>query len=335
MTILSYAAQSATSPLAPLQIPRRAPNADDVVIDILYCGVCHSDLHTARNDWKNTIYPVVPGHEIIGTIQALGSNVNHLKIGQRVGLGWFSSSCMVCPECLSGSHNLCGKAEGVLVGRFGGFADTVRAHKIWAIPLPEGIDPEKAGPLFCGGITVFNPIIQHRASALSRVGVVGVGGLGHLAVKFLKAWGAEVTAFSSTPEKEKEALAMGAHHFANSRDAENLEKLTAYFDLIIVTVNVDLNWPAYISMLAPKGVLHFAGAVHSFTSNVFPLIGGQKSISGSPLGSPAAILNMLDFCRRHHIEPITETYPLSKVNDAIEKLKSGNARYRLILKSDF
>jgi uncharacterized zinc-type alcohol dehydrogenase-like protein len=183
-----------------------------VEIEVEYCGICHSDLSMLDNDWGLTTYPFVPGHEVVGTIAALGAKVKELKIGQRVGLGWFSRSCSTCETCMSGDQNLCATAEGTIVGRHAGFADRVRAHHSWLVPLGNQLDAAKAGPLFCGGITVFNPIVQFDIKPTARVGVIGIGGLGHIALKFLKAWGCEVTAFSSSPDKEAEAKELGATH---------------------------------------------------------------------------------------------------------------------------
>jgi uncharacterized zinc-type alcohol dehydrogenase-like protein len=235
---------------------------------------------------------------------------------------------------MSGKHNLCATAEGIIVGRHGGFANKVRAHEGWVIPLPEGINVATAGPLFCGGITVFNPIVQNNIQPTDHVGVVGIGGLGHMALRFLRAWGCEVTAFSTSPEKEAEARELGAQNFVNSRDSEALASLANSFDMILVAVNVELDWDGYISALRPQGKLHIVGAAPSVSAAVFPLIIGERSIGGSPLGSPATTATMLEFAARHGIEPVTETFPLSKVNDAMEKLRSGKPRYRLVLEND-
>lgn len=334
MTIKAYAAQRAGGILEPFEYDPGELKADQVEIDISSCGICHSDLSMLNNDWQMTEYPLVPGHEIVGKIATVGERVTHLEPGQTVGLGWFSKSCMTCKECISGNHNLCPSAEGVIVGRHGGFANKVRAHEGWVIPLPEGISSATAGPLFCGGITVFNPIIQNNIQPTHRVGVVGIGGLGHLALRFLRAWGCEVTAFSTSPDKEAEARALGAHHFLNTHDPDALAKLANSFDMIMVAVNVELHWDAYINALRPKGKLHIVGAAPSVSATVFPLIIGQRSIGGSPLGSPSTISIMLEFAARHGIEPVTETFPMSKVNDALEKLRTGKPRFRLVLEND-
>jgi len=233
---------------------------------------------------------------------------------------------------MSGDHNLCAGAEGTIVGRHGGFADAVRCQAEWAVPLPEGVDLAKAGPLFCGGITVFNPIVQFGVRPTDRVGVIGVGGLGHLALQFLSKWGCEVTAFSSTDAKADEAREMGAHHIVNSRDPGQLEAVAGTFDFILSTVNVDLDWEAYLAALGPRGRLHSVGAVPSpIPVPAFGVIPGQKSVSGSPLGSPATTATMLEFCARHGIEAVTEHFPMSEVNEAMDHLRSGNARYRIVL----
>jgi uncharacterized zinc-type alcohol dehydrogenase-like protein len=237
---------------------------------------------------------------------------------------------------MDGDHNLCAGQEGVIVGRHGGFAERVRAHWAWAVPLPEGVDAAKAGPLFCGGITVFNPIVQCGVQPTDRVGVVGVGGLGHLAIQFLNKWGCEVTAFSSSASKKEELRRLGAHHVVDSRDPEQLKPLARSLDFILVTVNVHLDWNAYIETLAPRGRLHYVGAVlEPLNVGVFPLLVGQRSISASPLGSPATTAQMLEFCSRHDIAPVVEEFPMSKVNEALAHVESGKARYRVVLKNDF
>lgn len=334
MTIKAYAALTLGGKLEPFEYDLGKLGADQVEIDISSCGVCHSDLSMLNNAWQMSEYPLVPGHEIVGKIGAVGERVANLKPGQNVGLGWFSKSCMMCSECMSGNYNLCPTAEGIIIGRHGGFANKVRADKAWVIPLPEGINVATAGPLFCGGITVFNPIIQNDIRPTDRVGVVGIGGLGHMALLFLKAWGCEVTAFSSSPDKEDEARELGAHHFVSTHDTDSIDKLSNSLNMILVTANADLNWDAYINVLRPKGKLHIVGAAPSVSVTVFPMILGQKSIGGSPLGSPATMATMLEFAARHSISPVTETLPMSKVNDAMEKLRTGKPRFRLVLEND-
>jgi uncharacterized zinc-type alcohol dehydrogenase-like protein len=334
--IKAYAATAPGAVLAPFEFDPGPLGDEQVEIAVDYCGICHSDLSMLQNHWGMTQFPLVPGHEISGRVVAVGPDAKKVKVGDRVGVGWFSGSCMSCHDCLSGDHNLCAGHEGVIVGRHGGFADRVRAHWAWAVPIPEGVDPAKAGPLFCGGITVFNPIVQCGVQPTDRVGVVGVGGLGHLAIQFLNKWGCEVFAFTSSEDKKAELLKMGAHHVVNSKDPEQLKPLARSLDFIMVTANVPLDWNAYIDTLSPRGRLHFVGAVlEPLNIGVFPLLVGQRSVSASPLGSPATTAQMLDFCARHAISPITENFPMSKVNDALARLESGKARYRIVLKNDF
>ncbi|KST61864.1 NADPH-dependent aldehyde reductase Ahr [Mastigocoleus testarum] len=332
--IHAYAAKTAGGKLEPFEYEPDPLKDEEVEINVEYCGICHSDLSMLNNEWGISQYPLVPGHEVVGTVAAIGDRVKTVKVGQRVGLGWYSHSCMHCEWCMSGNHNLCLKAESTIVARHGGFADKVRAHEQWAVPLPQDIDPAKVGPLFCGGITVFNPIVQFDIKPTDRVGVIGIGGLGHIALQFLRAWGCNVTAFSTNPDKEAEARKLGAKDFVNSRDPQALEKLASSFDMIISTVNADLDWGTYINALRPKGRLHFVGVVPSaIQAHAFSLIAGQKTLSGSPLGSPQTIARMLDFAVRHNIEPIIETFPFSQVNEAIAHLEAGKARYRLVLKN--
>lgn len=309
---------------------------DQVEIDVLACGICHSDLSVLNDDWGNARFPLVPGHEAVGRVRERGSAVHHLDVGQMVGVGWFSASCLHCHHCLSGDHNLCADKEDTILGRPGGFADRLRCQADWAIPIPDGVDPVTAGPLFCGGITVFNPIVQMGVRPTDRVGVIGIGGLGHLAVQFLSKWGCEVTAFTSTGAKSDDARELGAHHVVDSRDAKALRDQARSLDFLLSTVNVPLDWEAYLNILAPRGRLHLVGAVlDPIPVGAFTLLGQQRSMSGSPLGSPATMATMLDFCARHGIAPVTERFPMSKVNDALDHLRSGEARYRIVLESDF
>jgi alcohol/geraniol dehydrogenase (NADP+) len=331
--IKAYAALEAGGELQPFEYDPGTLGALDVEIDVAYCGICHSDLSMLHNEWGMTSYPFVPGHEIIGSIAAKGERVKNLQLGQQVGLGWHSSYCMDCNPCMSGDHNLCSQAEQTIVGRHGGFADKVRANAASVIPLPENIDAQSAGPLFCGGITVFNPLLQFNIKPTDKVAVIGIGGLGHMALQFLNAWGCHVTAFTSSKSKEKEAIKLGAHQTLNSRNPAELEATAGQFDLILSTVNVKLDWEAYIATLRPKGRLHFVGAVlEPLDIGVFPLILGQRSISGSPVGSPASLIAMLDFSAQHKIKPTIETYHFAQVNQALAKLASGEARYRIVLK---
>lgn len=330
--IHAYAAAEPGGKLKPFEYDPGTLGPDDVEIDVQHCGICHSDLSMLDNEWDIAQYPLVPGHEVIGTVSAAGGAVTHLAPGQNVGLGWHAGYCMTCPSCLAGDHNLCAQSRATIVGHHGGFADKVRAAAASVVPLPAGIDLQSAGPLFCGGITVFNPLVQFDVKPTARVGVIGIGGLGHMAVQFANAWGCEVTAFTSSEDKKKAALDLGAHRTIDSRDPEAIEAAAGQFDLILSTVNVKLDWNAYVAALRPRGRIHFVGAtLEPLDLSVFPLLMGQRSVSASPVGSPATIARMLDFAARHDIRPVIETYPFDQVNEAVDRLRSGQARYRIVL----
>ncbi|MCF7974738.1 MAG: NAD(P)-dependent alcohol dehydrogenase [Phycisphaerae bacterium] len=330
--IKAYAAMEPGGELRPFEYEAGPLGGHDVEIRVEHCGICYSDVSMLDNAWGFSQYPLVPGHEVVGTLGAVGDQVTHLKVGQRVGLGWHSGYCMTCSSCLSGDQNLCATAKGTIVGRHGGFADRVRASAISVVPLPEGVDAQSAGPLFCGGITVFNPLIQFNVKPTDKVAVIGIGGLGHMALQFLRAWGCDVTAFTSSEAKQAEALGMGAHHILDSRDPAGLEAAAGRFDLILSTVHARLDWNAYVGTLRPKGRLHIVGAtLEPLDLGVFPLIMAQRSVSGSPVGSPGTIARMLAFAAQHKIKPVIESYGFDQVNEAIARLKSGQARYRIVL----
>ena len=330
--IKAYAAKEPGGKLEPFEYDPGKLGADQVEIDVDYCGICHSDLSMLDNEWGMTTYPFVPGHEVAGHIGKIGEHVTTLAIGDRVGLGWHSGYCHACPSCHSGDHNLCATAEGTIVGHHGGFADKVRAEAYSVVKLPEGLDSAGAGPLFCGGITVFNPLVQFQTKPTDKVGVIGIGGLGHIALQFLNAWGCEVTAFTSSESKKTEALELGAHHTINSRDETEIAAAAGSFDLILSTVNVKLDWNLYLQTLKPKGRLHFVGAtLEPLDIGVFGLIMAQRSISGSPVGSPATIAAMLDFANLHGVKPVIEKFRFDQVNEAMDHLRSGKAKYRIVL----
>jgi uncharacterized zinc-type alcohol dehydrogenase-like protein len=334
----TFDAWVATAPKKPFQrqsveVPELS--CEEVQVQVEHCGLCHSDLSVLNNDWGLTQYPAVLGHEVIGKITAVGEGSHGLRVGQRVGIGWNSGSCLHCKQCRSGKQQLCSEAQPTIVGHYGGFASHVRAHWTWVIPIPENMNHAESGPLLCGGITVFNPLAMY-AKPTDHVGIIGIGGLGHMAVKFAAAFGCDVTAFTSSESKFDEARGFGAHNVVSSRDSASMQKLAGKFDLLISTVNVPLDWEALIASLAPNGRLHVVGAVmEPIPVAAFPIIMGQKSVSGSPTGSPMDMTTMLEFAARHNITPQNEHMPMSDINKAFERLEAGKARYRIVLDADF
>lgn len=326
---------AATAPNAPLERYSYDPGPlgdEEVEIAVEYCGICHSDLSMIDNEWGASSYPFVPGHEVVGSIVRMGSQVRGLELGQLVGVGWYKGSCMHCSSCMSGSHHLCGTVKPTIIGSNGGFADRLRSHWAWASVIPRALDPAAAGPLFCAGSTVFNPLVQFDIKPTDRVGVVGIGGLGHLALQFLNAWGCKVTAFTSSLSKKDEAERLGAHNVVASNDSGSLKAIAGTLDFLLVTANADLDWSAMLGTLRGKGRLHFVGIVPgAIPVSVFDLIPQQKSLSGSPVGSPSTTATMLEFCARHQILPQVEQFPMSRINDAIDHVRSGKARYRVVL----
>ena len=332
----AYAAAKAGGKLELVDISLPELASNEVKIKVAFCGVCHSDLSMINNDWGMSEYPIVAGHEVVGEIVEVGEGVSSDRLGQIVGLGWHADYCGSCYSCDEGDDNLCSSARPTIAGRHGGFAEYVQANERSVVEIPSGIDMKSAGPLFCGGITVFNPLVQFNIQPTDKVAVIGIGGLGHMGLQFLNAWGCEVTAFTSSESKANEAKQLGAHHVINSRDENEIEQAAARFDLIISTVNVKLDWNLYLSTLKPKGRLHFVGAsMEPLDIGVFNLILGQKSVSGSPVGSPGTIAKMLDFSALHNIRPRVEMYDMSQVNEAMEHLEKGDARYRVVLQADF
>jgi uncharacterized zinc-type alcohol dehydrogenase-like protein len=305
---------------------------DEVEVNISHCGMCHSDIHLIDNDWGVSKYPFIPGHEIVGVVSAVGSGVTHLTVGLRVGIGWQADSCGVCEWCRQGEEHLCPLSQPTCIGRNGGYADSIRVNSRFAIPVPNALDSESCAPLLCGGITVYAPLRNYGVRPASRVGVIGIGGLGHIGLQFAKAFGAEVTAFSTSKGKEAEARALGADHFVYTRETAVMKKVAGSFDFLLSTVNVDQDWQGYVNALRPKGMLCFVGVPPSPVAlQVFALVGGQKTIGGSPTGSPHDLAEMLDVAARHGIKAVTERFPMDKANEAAARVKKNQVRYRAVL----
>ncbi len=304
----------------------------EVELAVSHCGVCRADVSLIDNDWGTSKYPFVPGHEVVGTVAARGEGVEHLREGQRVGVGWQAGSCGHCPWCRKGEENLCAQGRLTCVGRNGGFAERIRVDARFAVPIPDGMDAATTAPLLCAGITVYAPMRLHGVNPFSRVGIIGIGGLGHLALQFARAFGAEVTAFSSSPAKEEESLRLGAHHFVNTRESKSTKALAGHFDLLLSTANADLDWGAYVQALRPHGALVLVGMpANPLSLAPSPLIGGIKSVGGSSIGSPARIAEMLDVAARHKIQAVIEQHPMREANAAVERARKGAVRFRAVL----
>jgi uncharacterized zinc-type alcohol dehydrogenase-like protein len=303
----------------------------DVEIKVTSCGICHSDLSMVNNDWGNTQYPFVGGHEVYGTVARLGPDVKSLKVGQRVGLGWGAEYCGICTWCRRGDDSLCEDQTATIVNHHGGFANLVRCVENAVIPIPDGYEGDEIGPLFCGGITVFGPILEY-AKPEFNVGVIGMGGLGSMAVQFLADFGCNVTAFTSTPSKAQFAKDLGARDVISSVDEKELNANTGRFDLIISTVNVKLNWNLIIGTLNKRGRLHVVGAVlEDLSISIFPMLMGHRTLSASPTGSVEQMKTMLAFAKRHNIKPAVTVYPFDKINEAFEALEK-QPQGRFVLK---
>lgn len=333
MPVSAWAALSARSPLQPFQFEPRPLRDNDVEVAVSHCGVCHSDVSLVDNDWGFSQYPMVPGHEVVGTVTRVGSAAaRRFSIGQQVGVGWQSGSCGECEYCAAAEEHLCLSSQATCVHGFGGYAEILRVDSRFAIALPDGLDPAIAAPLLCGGITVYTPLRAFDVRPSMRIAVVGIGGLGHLALQFGRAWGCEVTAISSTPAKEAEARGYGAHDFIASAAPGALAANTNRFDFVLSTVSAGLDWQAYAALLKPKGTLCIVGVPDKPISlHAFGLIQGQRRIAGSPIGSPRLIRDMLEMAQRCDVRPQVECLPMDEVNQAFDKVRRNQARYRMVL----
>lgn len=334
MRVQAFAALVAKAPLVPFSYEAAPLGDTDVEIEVSHCGLCHSDVHLIDDAWNRSTYPLVPGHEVVGRVSAVGRAVGHLAVGARVGVGWQRSACFACDRCFAGHENLCATQEATCVGHHGGLGERLRTDARFAFALPDGIESALAAPLLCGGVTVFAPLRRYGADATRTVGVIGVGGLGHLAIRFAAAFGCEVVAFTSSPQKRAELQAMGAHEVVASTDARALRGVADRIDLLISTVPVRLDWILYLQALRPNGVLCLVGASPGLLQvPAAQLLTGQKSICGSDIGDRATMVEMLRFAARHRIAPTVETRPMDEVNLGIERLRANQARYRIVMAS--
>lgn len=337
----AYAALSASTPIVPFTIERREPKPHDVQIQILYCGVCHSDLHTARNEWGMTMYPVVPGHEIVGRVTAVGSHVKKFKAGDIAGIGCLVDSCRECDNCKEGLEQYCSNG---MVGTYGGmekdgsgathggYSKSILAHEDFVLTVSDKLPLEGVAPLLCAGITTYSPLRHWKIGKGHKVGILGLGGLGHMGVKLAAAMGAEVTMLSHSPSKEKDAKRLGAHHFVLTTDEAQIKKVAGSFDFILDTVSADHDYNFYLGLLRTNGVMVCVGVPPTPAQiPAFNLIFGRKSIAGSLIGGLPETQEMLDFCAEHNIVSDVEVIAMRDINEAYERMIKGDVRYRFVI----
>jgi alcohol dehydrogenase (NADP+) len=339
--VKAYAAQSATSPLAPFEIARREPRDRDVVLDLLYCGICHSDVHQVRDEWGGSMFPMVPGHEIVGRVVRAGSGVTKFKQGDVAGVGCMVDSCGECESCRRSREQFCAKGaamtyNGTELDRktptYGGYSKQLVVDERFALKVAPGADLAGTAPLMCAGITTYSPLKRFGAGKGKRVGVVGLGGLGHMAVKLAAAMGAEVTMLSTSRSKEADARRLGAHGFALTSDEATFKKLRNRFDVIVDTISAPHDYDRYLSMVAIDGAMVLLGVPPAPTPlHAFSLIGGNRNLAGSLIGGIAETQEMLDYCAERRIASDVEVIPVQKVNEAYDRMVKGDVRYRFVI----
>ena len=339
----SYAAQSATSPLAPLNINRREVGPHDVLIEILYCGVCHSDLHQIRDEWSGSIYPMVPGHEIVGRIRKVGDNVKNFSLGTLAGVGCFVDSCRTCPSCLASEEQYC---DNGLIGTYnsldkegkptyGGYSTHIVVDEKYVLHVSEKLPIEGVAPLLCAGITTYSPLRHWKIGKGHKIAIVGLGGLGHMGVKFAVAFGADVTVLSTSSSKDQDALKLGAHHFEVTSQPATLKKLKGKFDFILSTISAEHDYNQYLDLLKVNGTMVVVGAPPKpSVVNAFTIIGKRRSLAGSMIGGIKETQEMLDYCAEHQIVSDVEVIKMSQINEAYERMLKSDVRYRFVIDID-
>ncbi|MGE0171280.1 MAG: NAD(P)-dependent alcohol dehydrogenase [Oligoflexales bacterium] len=339
--VYGYAALKPKAPLERYTFQRRNPKDNDVVIDIQYCGICHSDIHQARSEWGAAHFPMVPGHEITGIVSQVGSKVTKFKKGDRVGVGCMVDSCRHCRPCEQGLEQFCAEGatmtyngferDGVTVTQ-GGYSNAIVVDENYVLQIPKNLSLDAAAPLLCAGITLYSPLVHWKAGPGRKVAIVGLGGLGHMGVKIARALGAEVTVLSHTMRKKEDALRMGAHHFYATSDLATFEQLEGSFDLMINTVSANLDWNAYLTLLAIDGSMVVVGIPEKpIPVGPFPLIVGRRSLAGSLIGGIKETQEMLDFCGKHNIACDIELIPIDKANEAYDRVVKSDVRYRFVI----
>ncbi len=332
MQVQAKAAQSVKAPLESYQFEVNSPEGYDCLIKVQSCGICHSDLHIIDNDWGVSQYPVVAGHEVIGEVIELGSAVTHLKIGDRVGIGWQKSACLHCRQCLKGNENLCKDNKALIIPGPGGFASHLLTDSRFVFPIPPEISPIHAGPLLCGGITVYSALRYAGMGSGQDIGIIGIGGLGHMAVQFAHRLGNRVTVFTTSEDKAEFAQEQGADRAIVVRRGESPPACDRPLQILLSTVPAKLDWAAYLQHLDADGTLSFVGVSDApLTLPVFPLIVQRLRVMGSPIGGRAMMNEMLDVAAHYHIQPIIETFSLEEINVALERVRSNQVRYRAVL----
>jgi alcohol dehydrogenase (NADP+) len=341
----AYAAANAKSKLAPFSIDRREPGPHDVLIDIAYCGVCHSDIHQVRDEWGNSIFPMVPGHEIVGKVSKVGSAVKKWNQGDVVGVGCFVDSCRECEACKSGEEQFCSNGMSVTYNgyerdtnglnkskpTYGGYSTRVTVNEDYVLRIPDGIPLDRAAPLLCAGITTYSPLHRFGAKKGHKIAVVGLGGLGHMGVKIAHAMGAHVTVLSHSPNKRDDALKLGADDFIATKDADAFTKNAARFDFILDTVSAQHDYNAYLQLLKRDGTMCLVGLPDPTPLSAGPLIMGRRKLAGSLIGGIKETQEMLDFCAEHGVASDIELIPIDHINEAYERMVKGDVRYRFVI----
>lgn len=336
-----YAALTPKAPLVPFSFERREPREHDVVIDIQYCGICHSDIHQAREEWGEATFPMVPGHEIVGTVKAVGSKVKRFKAGDRAGVGCFVDSCRACPECQRGQEQYCsvltswtynGREQDQLTPTYGGYSERIVVDENYVLRMPENLPADGSAPLLCAGITLYSPLKHWGAGPGKQVAIVGLGGLGHMGVKLAHALGSEVTVLSQSNRKSQDAKRLGADHFYATSDPETFTKLERHFDLIVNTVSADINWNDYLKLLKVDGAMIVVGIPEKENAvAAASIVMGRRTLAGSAIGGIEETQEMLDFCGQHNIVSDIEVIPIQKVNEAYERVLKSDVRYRFVI----
>ncbi|PJZ66520.1 hydroxyacid dehydrogenase [Leptospira wolffii] len=339
--VKSFAAATAKSPLAPFALERREPKEKDVLIDIRYCGICHSDIHQARDEWGGSIFPMVPGHEITGVVSKVGQGVTKFKVGDKVGVGCFVDSCRDCEQCKKGLEQFCekgmsatynGREQDKKTPTYGGYSSRIVVDENYVLRIPDNLPLDATAPLLCAGITLYSPLVHWKAGPGKKVAIIGLGGLGHMGVKIAHALGAEVTVLSQSNKKEADAKRLGADHFYATSDPKTFVKLRNRFDLIVNTVSMPMDWNQYLGLLNVDGTMVVVGIPENQVPiGAFSLIGGRRSLAGSLIGGIQETQEMLDFCGKHGITSDIELIPIQKVNEAYERVIKSDVRYRFVI----